>query len=213
MKTNSIVVVGAVLIAGLCFGAGELRSQEKDKGKGGAEGMSPEQAEAMKAWEKAGAVGEHHAHLKPMAGRFDAVAKFYMDPSHPTESKGVSENEMVLGGRFLEQRYKGDFMGMPFEGRGLTGYNNLKQKYTAIWVDNTYTGVMTSEGTCTDGGKTMNFESNFDDPMTGKPKKSRAVIKIESNDKHSYEAHEVGEDGKEHKVMEITYTRAGGAKK
>jgi hypothetical protein len=41
----------------------------------------------------------------------------------------------VLGGRFVEQRYAGNFMGQPFSGLGYTGYDNYRKKYIGSWMD------------------------------------------------------------------------------
>ncbi len=33
-------------------------------------------------------------------------------------------------------------MGMPFEGMGIDGYDNLAKQYVSTWVDNMGTGIM-----------------------------------------------------------------------
>jgi hypothetical protein len=35
-------------------------------------------------------------------------------------------------------------MGMPFEGLGYTGYDNVKKQYFGTWIDSMSTGIMTS---------------------------------------------------------------------
>ena len=61
----------------------------------------------------------------------------------PMVMDGTSENRWVMGGRYLEQRFNGNFMGMPFEGIGYTGYDNVKKQYWGTWMDNMSTGMMT----------------------------------------------------------------------
>ena len=62
-----------------------------------------------------------------------------------------------MGGRYLEQRFKGDIMGMPFEGIGYTGYDNVKKQYWGTWMDNMSTGMMTSTGTAPPTGRSWTF--------------------------------------------------------
>jgi hypothetical protein len=42
----------------------------------------------------------------------------------PYVTKGTFKNKMVPGGRYQQSIYKADMIGMPFEGRGYTGYDN-----------------------------------------------------------------------------------------
>ena len=50
---------------------------------------------------------------------------------------------MILGGRYLEQRYEGTMMGQPFSGIGVTGFDNYKKKFVSTWVDSMGTAIMT----------------------------------------------------------------------
>ena len=67
----------------------------------------------------AAAPGEKHKLLKQMVGRWDIASKFWMAPdAPPMESKGSSSIKLVLGGRFVQQDYRGAFMGIKFQGLG-----------------------------------------------------------------------------------------------
>ena len=67
-------------------------------------------------------------------------------PKPPSEMKGTSECKWVLGNRYLHMTFKGDFSGMPFEGRGVLGYDNVRKTYFGAWIDNFSTGIMNSVG-------------------------------------------------------------------
>jgi hypothetical protein len=41
-----------------------------------------------------------------MLGRWKAVVKSWNGPGEPTVSEGTSENRMILGGRYLEQKFQ-----------------------------------------------------------------------------------------------------------
>ena len=84
----------------------------------------------MAAWQKAMTPSKGHRRLEPLAGTFSARTTFTMAPGAPPEvSEARSENRFVLGGRHLEQAYSGSSMGMPFEGLGFTGFDNVLGKY------------------------------------------------------------------------------------
>src|SRR5262249_52979692 len=68
--------------------------------------------------------GPYHEMLKKFAGSWKTETKMWMGPGEPQVSEGTAEASMILGGRFLKQEAKGNFMGQPFEGFGLTGYDN-----------------------------------------------------------------------------------------
>jgi hypothetical protein len=112
-----------------------------------------------------------------------------------------------MGGRFLQDDYSGDFMGMPMKGLGFSGYDNLKKKYNSFWIDEGGTAMFTSEGTASSDGKTFTYHGRMDDPMTGeKDKPIKFIIRIVGKDKHVLEMHEPNK-GEKSLVGEMTYTR------
>jgi len=166
--------------------------------------MDPAMMEAMM---KAGTPGPAHKVLDGMIGTWDTKVTSWMVPgADPISGTGWSENKWILGGRFVEQTFKGDFMGMPFEGRGLTGYDNAKKQYFGTWIDNMGTGMMTSVGTG-GSGNTMTFDGTYADPMTGKDTMCKEKVTWVDADHHNMEMWMPGPDGKLYKAMEIAYTR------
>src|ERR1051326_8300687 len=68
--------------------------------------------------------GPEHKVLQSLVGNYDAKVKFWMDPSKPpTETTGVMNRKMILGGNFLQENSKGKFMDKPFAGMGAVGYD------------------------------------------------------------------------------------------
>jgi len=109
---------------------------------------------AMAEMMKYAAPAEHHKHLETLVGAFDADVTMWMTPgSEPQKSTGQAKNEMILGGRYLQGTYTGEFMGQPFHGITLTGYDNYAQKYVNLWIDDMSTIAMVSEGSCDAAGK------------------------------------------------------------
>ncbi len=154
---------------------------------------------------KLAAPGPEHAALKAMEGTWKAVVKSWFAPGQPEVTEGVSENRLILGGRYLEQHMTGTMMGMPFEGYGLTGYDNLAKRYVFMWVDNMGTGLMTGGGSMDEAGRSLTTTASVPGP-DGKPADVRMVTKILDDDTHVYSMYgQAG--GQEQLMLEITYTR------
>ncbi len=170
--------------------------------------MSEEQKQMMAAWEAAKTVGEHHKGLAKLAGEFTYSQKMWMGGEQPMESTGTTSRRLVMGGRYLISEHKGTFMGEPFEGMAIEGYDNLHKRYIASWIDNLGTGIMLSEGKFDAASKTYEYTGEIDDPMTGKKSKVRYTFRVESENKQVFEWFETHE-GKEQRTIEVIYTRQG----
>ena len=204
VRELTFAVCGILLLAGLSA-AQDPKPAEKPAAP---PAMSAEEKAMMEAWQKFATPAEGHQALADMAGTWDAEVTSWMSPNQPPmKSKGTAENRLVLGGRFIEQRFKGDMMGQPFEGLGYTGYDNYKKKYIGTWMDNMSTAVMVSEGTVDASGKVMTSTSTMDDFMTGKQAKIRMVSTEVGPDESLFEMFGPDPSGKEVKQMEIRYKR------
>lgn len=167
----------------------------------------PSEAEMMAQWQAAATPSLGHARLMSMVGTWRAKATFTMAPGAPESvSAGTSVHRLVLGGRFLEQIYKGTSMGMPFEGIGFTGFDNVRQKYVGSWMDTFGTGMMTSSGTGRPTDQRMDFVCEAIEP-SGQKKIFDAIVRIQDHEHHSYEMWTKGPDGKSYRVMLIEYER------
>ncbi|MBI3725213.1 DUF1579 domain-containing protein [bacterium] len=188
------LISGAALVFATALITGRVVSQDND---------------ATAAWLKLASPGPFHEKLKPLAGTFEATTKFWAAPgAAPTEAHGTSVHKLILGGRYLQQDYEaksGDVVTMA--GHGLMGYDNVKKKFTGVWVDTLSTSVMSSLGTCDESGKVITSTSEWDDPATGKPAKHKAVVTIESDQKHTYELYYTSPEGKEWKALEVVYAK------
>lgn len=167
----------------------------------------PEMKAMMDAWMKYMTPGESHKMLDGMTGTWDTKVTSWMMPGQPPiVSSGVSETTWILGGRYIQEKASGQFMGQPFNGIGTTGYDNAKKQYVGSWIDNMGTGMMMQTGSTTDG-KTWTFKGTETDPMTGKDTASEMKITVADKDHYTTEMFGPGPDGKMYKMMEINYTR------
>ncbi|HEY0679251.1 MAG TPA: DUF1579 domain-containing protein [Chitinophagaceae bacterium] len=165
-------------------------------------------AAMMKAWQEYMTPGEMHAMLAKDNGVWNAEVTMWMSPDAPPQkSTGVATNKMILGGRYQQATFKGNFNGMPFEGLSTLAYDNSKKKFVNTWIDNMGTGIMTMEGTYDAATKTINFEGSSTDPTTGKECKMREIFKPVDENTQVMEMYATYPGGKEYKSMEITYKR------
>ncbi len=149
--------------------------------------------------------GPQHAELAKSTGQWKATVKSWFGPGEPVVSEGVSQNAMILGGRYLEQRFEGSMMGQPFHGYGLTGYDNASGRWWSTWIDDMSTGVTVSDGTWDEGSKTMTMKAMMNGP-DGKPMPMRTEWKMVDDNTQVFSMY--GDmNGSEAKMMEITYKR------
>lgn len=168
---------------------------------------APSQEEMMAQWQVAMTPAVSHARLTPMVGTWKAKTSFVMAPGTPPEvHDGTSVHRFVLGGRYLEQVYKGTSMGMPFEGIGYTGYDNVQQRYVGTWMDTMSTGLMSSVGVGRPTDERIDSVAEAIDP-SGKKLVFDTIIRIRNHEHHSYEMWTKGPDGKKYRVMIIEYER------
>lgn len=186
----------------------DARSGQKDQAKGDKPtGMEAE----WEAWAALAAPNENHKMLEEnFAGNWTFTCRMSYGPESeapPSESTGTCTAKAILGGRFVQSEHTGEFQGEQFQGMGLIGYDNARQKFVNTWVDNMGTMVMLCYGTYDPSTKTLTFTGEIPNPMDpGKPMRVRYTWKIVSRDKHVMEWFET-RDGKETKTMELTYTR------
>lgn len=173
--------------------------------------MDAKQKEMMKAWEKYAKPKDEHKTLAKMAGNWTYSAKMWEHATAtPQASTGTSTMEMILGERFLQQKFVGKMMGHDFEGFGLVGYDNLKQKYNTVFIDTMGTGMMLGNGSYNKSTKTLTDEGSYSCPMSKSKERSyRTELKIASNDSMTFTMYGQGIDNEspEFKQMEIIYTR------
>lgn len=166
------------------------------------------QTEAQqKAWEAYMTPGENHKALAKDVGSWKTEMSSFMEPGKPpVKSTGTAEVTLIMGGRYQQSVYRGEMMGMPFEGISVVGYDNSKKAFVNSWIDNMGTGMMYMEGKWDKSGKTVTYTGTCVNPQTGKDMKVRQVITFES-EKSQYMEMFMTENGKETKSMELRQTK------
>ena len=171
--------------------------------------MDSAMAEKMEKMKALTSPSEAHKALESFVGKWTYTGQFRMTPDAPAqEMGGTMENTMAYGGRFLKQEITGPWMGETFHGLGYTGFDNIKGEYVSVWLDDQATGIMTVSGTYDAATKTLAQSGANSCPLTGeKARQGRSTWTVVDNDHTVYTSYMVSSDGKEFKMMEITYTR------
>jgi hypothetical protein len=184
-----------------------------------APGGQPNPQEMMKQMMEMSKLNENHKLLARLDGNWNYTIKFWMNPdpnAPPEQSKGTATRKSIMGGRYTVMDVTGK-MKMPdengkmkemtFKGMGIEGYDNVKRKFVASWIDNMGTGIEFSDGTYDPATKTLTYTSEVE-PVPGMKTPVREVIKLPDNNHMTLEWYE-NHGGQEKKTMEINYTRTG----
>ncbi|HEY2649746.1 MAG TPA: DUF1579 domain-containing protein [Puia sp.] len=169
--------------------------------------LSAQSQEDMKAFMNYMTPGPIQQMMAKSAGSWTGVVTMWMQPgAPPTTSTLETNNEMILGGRYLQGMHKGTMMGMPFEGMGTTGYDNARKIFVSSWVDNMGTGLLYMEGSWNENTKSITMTGKSTDPLTGKDIPTREIWKF-VDDTHQVLEMYFTEKGQEFKGMEIAFTK------
>jgi hypothetical protein len=202
-------LASAIVVAGtIGFFAGAAYTEDPAAGEMDVDAMMKMMTEQAKP-------GEHHAKLASLAGEWDVASKTWMGGPEPMESTASCKNTVILGGRYVNVEYMGDFSGTPFEGRGVMGYDNFKKHFVSTWCDTMSTGLSMETGSLSEDGKTLTLTGEWESPA-GKAS-VRHVYDFLSADQYVLTGY-TSMGGAEMKAMELTFTRkkasaaaAGGA--
>lgn len=168
----------------------------------------PDSATVAKAWADYATPSKAHEMLAKDTGTWDAEMTFWMEGNpEPQKATSVATYKMILDGKYQEGVFKGDMWGMPFEGRGMTAYDNASKEYIATWADNMGTGMLVSRGKYDEKAKTLTFNGKMVDPVTGKEKIIKEIITYIDENTQKMEMFDVDTEGKEFKNMEILSKR------
>lgn len=169
--------------------------------------MSAEEKAMMEAYAKAGTPGAAHAQLAKMEGTYDLSVISWDAPDKPPRTeKGTATRKMIFDGRVLVESVDSTMQGQPWQGHGMHGYDNVSGRHWSTWNDSMSTGVMLSDGECDDKGA-CSFTGSWNDPITRGKINARMTTSWTDANTEVFTMYTPGPDGKEMKMMEITYTR------
>ena len=74
--------------------------------------------------------GPEHDHLKTMVGNWDAVMEM-----GGQKSKAKATYKTICSGMWIASDFESELGGVPYQGNGMDGYDQLKKKYVGYWFD------------------------------------------------------------------------------
>ena len=165
--------------------------------------MSPE--DMMAGMMKLSTPNEHHAELMETVGNWTAKTSFVMDPAAPpTEGPASMTVKSLLDGRHVMSHFKMDFMGQPFEGYSIMGYDNAHDEYNSVWMDSMSTKITYMTGNKDENGDIVMLGTSST-PMGDNPMK---IITSKSDDGTMVDKfYDQMPDGTWFNSGTITYTR------
>jgi hypothetical protein len=197
MKVSYAVLLTAVAIAAsvAVVNAAALQDKGKPPQAAGGQGGMPPTPKPVK----------EHEQLKSRVGTWDVTMKMMnMPPGGPGDTKGTSVMK-TCGDFWVVEDFTAMFMGQPFSGHGVTGYDPDKKKWVATWIDSMTDHLTVMEGT-SEGNKII-YVYDASSESGGGMTKHRLVCDCKDNDHVALSFFETGADGKEKQNMQIDYVR------
>jgi hypothetical protein len=165
-------------------------------------------ADEMKKWMDYMTPSDVHKMIAKSNGEWKEDITMWMDPKAPPQKmEGSCTNTMILGDRYQECVQHGSFNGMPFEGKSLLAYDNIRKVFITTWIDNMGTGIIVMEGTWDDKTKTITFVGKETDPFTGKDRPIKQTFTMVDDNTQHMMMFATNEAGTEYKSMDMMLTR------
>jgi hypothetical protein len=184
------VKTACAIIVAFALGAGALRLASPSAALGAPPPVSPEQ-DVLKQW----------------AGNWEATIESTGRDGKPVKN-AAKATVRLLGKRWLITDFDGTFLGAPFIGHEVLGYDPLAKKYLLNWVDGSATSFATGEGLYNSQSKTLTLTVTGRDDTTGKPTTWRQVDIWKDPDHHEWSLRTIApKDAKEQIQMTIRYHR------
>lgn len=225
MKNFRKMIAPALCAAlGVAVVAGSIAVADpaKEKPAAGAAGAAPSGAPAemqlppgwtpqdMQAMVAAGTPGKMHEHLATGVGTWQGKTSTWMIGSdQPMSGQCTMTVAPMMDGRYIRTEVAGEMPGMgPYNGFGISGFDNVTGQFVSTWIDNHSTGIMNGTGELAQDGKTINWTFTHSCPITKKPAVMRQVETITGDNTRTLEM--FGADpksGKEFKMMRIEFAK------
>ncbi len=202
--TRKTYFAGIALVCATVVVTGGLLAQDK----GYEQEMDPQMQAIQAARMEYMTPREPHQMMAAKAGEYAVTGEMWQMPdAPPMPFEGSSRLESIMDGRYLVEKFEGDFMGMPFEGMGISGFDNLTETYVGAWIDNMSTGILRSEGTPSGDGKIIHYTMDHPDFLKGTYKKTTMVEKTQDADHFTVVFYNTTPEGEEYKHMVLRYAR------
>lgn len=151
------------------------------------------------------AASEERGHLAALAGTWNVKQSLWLKHGEPPQvDSGTAEFILELGGRALRQDLRVD-SSTPFQGVGITGYDNVTRTWFTSWTDVGYTDLMLLRGVRDEGASTWRFSGTMHD-VDGATIPTREELTLLDKD-HLIARYYETKQGREALVVQLEYSR------
>lgn len=155
----------------------------------------------------AGTPGPEHEAMAARAGRWTVEGHWWSAPGADPFPMDASANcETWLEGRYLLEKFYGEFGGMPFEGRLIQGYDNASEEWWCMWIESMATGSSYFRGTEIAPG-VVEYRGTAQDPITPAGRPVRMTVSDNRDGGYTMRMYDCRPGVDEFQSMELTYTR------
>lgn len=123
-----------------------------------------------------------HMELQKHVGEYEGTITMFM-PGMDATPAPAQETVRTFGPFWTTNDFTCEFMGMPYQGHGFTGYDPEKGKYVGTWIDNLSPALAIMEGEYDEAKKATVMHWEAPD-MTGKVVPHRSEI-VQSKDAYT----------------------------
>lgn len=165
----------------------------------------------MTACIEAGTPGTMHEFLQGQVGVWQGTSQMWMGHGAAEAATGTCTWTVssLFDGRYIKCEMSGEMPGMgPFTGLGLTGFDNVSQKFVGSWLDSHNTGIMQGVGELSSDGKQLAWTYSYHCPITKRPAVVRQVDHFTGENTMSFDMFATDpKSGQEYKCMHVDFTR------
>lgn len=147
-----------------------------------------------------------HMDLVASAGTYTGTLTSYEAGPEPL-STTCTETVEAIGSFWTRSTMTCEFMGMPYEGTGIVGYDEASGEYIGDWVDNMAPFYAFMRGKYLADGKTLRMRYSAPDWMSGEMV-PHWIDTVKSENGYTSTFYRGQEDGEHQKAMTIEMTRS-----
>ena len=195
MRAGSVTAIAAMALLALILARPAIA-----EGTGAPEATGP-----LPAWMQ---LSPEHEGLASAAGTWRVASRFWMDPNAPPQTgEATAVRTLILGGRVLEEVYTSTIMGLPFEGRALTGYDPVTDRYWGVWSDTMNPGAAVTYGAWDEDSQMLIMEGESPNQMLGRMMPIRIEARMDSPDRMVQTFFTPDDQGAMVQYLELIYER------
>jgi hypothetical protein len=111
---------------------------------------------------------ESHKRLQALIGTWKTTGRSWPDgfDKEPQMDSGKAVIKWINGERFMMIEVSGTQFGQPFSAISLIGFDNVRQRYSSVWTDNSSTSMFVTHGHYNRADNSIVLVGSSDNPLT-----------------------------------------------